>query len=288
MPAPVNSQVENVSDTALWVATFRAWETRSKQPLFQDIYAAELAGERGEAIARAMSFTKFMHWMMAIRTVAIDQLIKDALDAGADAVINLGCGLDTRPYRLALPANLLWVEIDFPHMIQYKAQKLQRAQPVCKLERIGIDVADETIRNDTLHGIAQRAQRILVITEGVLPYLTNDAVISLSNGLRALPSMRYWIQDFRSDGIKRRVPKSWKKRLSASPFQFDVDDWLGFFTSRGWAVKKAIFNAEESQRLKRPMPFFFPWSLIFKLLPRKKRDKMGKQVGCVMFEAQRS
>ena len=46
--------VSNVSDTARWVATYRAWETARPDALFHDPLAARLAGEHGPAIAAMM------------------------------------------------------------------------------------------------------------------------------------------------------------------------------------------------------------------------------------------
>src|SRR6185369_17641435 len=48
MAAPL---VSNVSDTARWVATYRAQETARPDALFKDPFAERLAGERGRAIA---------------------------------------------------------------------------------------------------------------------------------------------------------------------------------------------------------------------------------------------
>jgi O-methyltransferase involved in polyketide biosynthesis len=39
---------------------------------------------------------------------------------GTDMVINLAAGLDSRPYRMQLPALLRWVEVDLPDMLNYK------------------------------------------------------------------------------------------------------------------------------------------------------------------------
>jgi O-methyltransferase involved in polyketide biosynthesis len=46
--------IRNISDTARWVATYRARETERPNALFRDAYAKRLAGERGEQIAAAV------------------------------------------------------------------------------------------------------------------------------------------------------------------------------------------------------------------------------------------
>jgi methyltransferase (TIGR00027 family) len=122
----MTSSIRDVSDTALWVAVYRAQESARPDPLFQDPLATVLAGERGKQIADAMPYPRIMNWFLVIRTVALDRLIQAAIEQGADTLINLGTGLDTRPYRMKLPPNLRWVEVDFPHIIDYKRRSSRR------------------------------------------------------------------------------------------------------------------------------------------------------------------
>ena len=50
-----NSSVRNISDTARWVAYFRARETQRPDALFRDPFAERLAGERGFEIANTLA-----------------------------------------------------------------------------------------------------------------------------------------------------------------------------------------------------------------------------------------
>lgn len=88
--------VENVSDTAFWVAHYRAMESDRPDALFRDPLAARLAGEHGRKIASSMPLSRVTAWTLAIRTVVIDDFIKRALEEGVDTIVNLGAGLDTR------------------------------------------------------------------------------------------------------------------------------------------------------------------------------------------------
>src|SRR5690242_15082636 len=107
--------VRNVSDTARWVATYRAEESTRPDALFHDPLADKLAGERGRAIAKRAS--RHSRWALITRTQVIDEYVDAVLKAGCDRVLNLAAGFDTRPYRLALPANLRWVEADLPELV---------------------------------------------------------------------------------------------------------------------------------------------------------------------------
>src|SRR6266513_6122600 len=96
------SQIRNISDTACWVAVYRARETERPDPVFRDPFARRLAGERGEQIASSISFAEKNSWPFVARTWLIDQIISNQVKLGTDMVINLAAGLDARPYRMNL------------------------------------------------------------------------------------------------------------------------------------------------------------------------------------------
>src|SRR6266850_2251843 len=106
--------IRNISDTALWVAVYRARESDRPDALFRDPYARRLAGERGEQIAKTMEKGQRYEWPYTARTVRFDQIVREQIAQGADTVVNLAAGLDTRPYRMELPASLRWFEVDLP------------------------------------------------------------------------------------------------------------------------------------------------------------------------------
>ena len=57
-----------------------------------------------------MTAAEQFEWMTVVRTVVIDRYLQEAIARGVDTVVNLGACLDTRPYRMTLPASLSWVE----------------------------------------------------------------------------------------------------------------------------------------------------------------------------------
>ena len=124
MANPAEPLIRNISDTALWVAVYRARETERQDALFRDPFARKLAGERGEQIAKDLRAGQRYEWPYTARTVRFDQIVTEQINQGADMVINLAAGLDTRPYRMELPPSLQWIEVDFPAMIDYKEQVL--------------------------------------------------------------------------------------------------------------------------------------------------------------------
>ena len=72
-----NIKIEDVSDTALWVATYRATESERSDALFHDPLAKVLVGERGLQIAEHMKKVgRYTRWSIVSRTVIIDRFIR--------------------------------------------------------------------------------------------------------------------------------------------------------------------------------------------------------------------
>lgn len=98
-----------------------------------DTSPARLAGATGRAIV-ARSWRMMRNgWPIVVRVKNIDGMVMAAVAQGYDGVLNLASGLDTRPYRLALPPpDLTWIEADFPAMIEEKARLLVGETPVAR------------------------------------------------------------------------------------------------------------------------------------------------------------
>jgi methyltransferase (TIGR00027 family) len=254
-----SSEIRDVSDTAIWVAYYRAVETDRHDAIIRDPLAKVLVGDRGAAIAQAFGRTsRYTAWTVISRTLIIDDYIQNALRQGVDAVVNLGAGLDTRPYRMDLPASLPWVEADFPHMVQYKTEKLRDQTPRCQLLRVGLDLSNTAARRDFIAKMVPEAKRILVLTEGVVPYLAEEEVAELAQDLRARSQVTFWVVEYFSEfayRYLRRVGQS--RQMANSPFRFFPTNWMEFFRERGWERKELHYFGEIARRFHRPPPM--PW-----------------------------
>ncbi|HEX4151761.1 MAG TPA: SAM-dependent methyltransferase [Steroidobacteraceae bacterium] len=247
--------LHDVSDTAFWIAYHRALESERPDALFHDPFAARLAGERGRRISEAMPTSRIVGWMVALRTRIIDDYITLAVRAGIDTVLCLGAGLDARPYRMALPPGLRWIEADYPHVIEYKEAVLRHETPRCRLERVKIDLAVEADRQALLERIDASSEAILILTEGVIPYLDNDEAASLAGALRSMRRARFWIVDYLSpQAVEFRRRRRVSRAMQNAPFKFAPGDWFAFFREHGWQVKEIRYYPEEGVRYSRPMP----------------------------------
>jgi methyltransferase (TIGR00027 family) len=248
--------IRDVSDTARWVAAYRAWESSRPDALFHDAFARELAGQRGQQIAEKMAKHGGLSngWPIITRTKVIDDYLHASIAEGCDCVLNLAAGLDTRPYRLKLPASLRWIEVDLPQMIEYKAAVLDAHRPVCQLERHAIDLADAKARRQVLDEVAASAKQALVISEGLLVYLEAPAARELSRDLMARPALHWWIAELASPGILTRMQRGAGAYLISAPMKFAPDNGIAFFEEEGWTPRDIRSLFKEGARLKR-----VPW-----------------------------
>jgi len=265
--------IRNVSDTARWVAVYRAQETERPNALFRDPFARRLAGERGEQIAKSMPLGGDNSWSMITRTRLIDDLITQQIRSGVDTVINLATGLDSRPYRMPLPSALHWIEVDLPEILSYKEEILRDEKPVCSLERIRRDLSNASARQDLFAELGRRSAKALVITEGLLIYLTAADVAGLAKDLAAPPSFQAWILDIASPGLLKMLAKRMAVQLSQfAPFRFAPPEGPNFFLAHGWQpveVHSLLKNAARFKRLSPLMRFF----ALFPETEKSRRDR---------------
>ncbi len=234
-----SSAVRGVSDTARWVAYFRAQETRRPDALFHDPYAERLAGEQGFRIANTLPQGNKQEWAWVARTYLFDRFLARAVADGVDLVVNLAAGLDARPYRMNLPSNLQWVEVDFPEIVAYKEEVLASETPRCRLQRIALDLANVPARRQLFSELDARAGKIVVATEGLLIYFTSEAVASLAADLAAGKHFNSWIIDLASPGQLRLMQRTTGKQLSeaGAGFKFGPPEGTSFFLPYGWEAK---------------------------------------------------
>ena len=250
--------IRNISDTALWVAIYRALESERPDALFHDPFARKLAGERGQQIFNSIPERHRYNWAYSMRTYLFDRFIQREIDAGADMVINLAAGLDARPYRMKLPAALQWIEVDLPDLLAHKQQVILDAKPVCRLERVALDLADVAARRSLFARLGGRAKRAIIITEGLLIYLAPEEVAALAGDLAGIAAFQRWAFDITSPGLRRMMEKQLGDQLEAAkaPFKFAPPEGPPFFEKHGWRVLAVESTLKTAARLKR-VGFFF-------------------------------
>jgi methyltransferase (TIGR00027 family) len=278
--------IQSISDTARWVAVYRALESERPDALFRDPYARRLAGERGAALVREIHRGRDSAWAMIVRTHVLDEMILRAVQGGVDTVLNLAAGLDTRPYRLSLPPSLRWIEVDLPEILAFKETELAGERRACSLDRVALDLADAHARRAFFRKVRAGSRKTLVVSEGLLLYLEPEAVASLAEDLHAQPVFQTWLFDLVSPGLLRGLQRSWGKTLAGGgvALRFAPPEGAEFFRPRGWNAVEVRSTLEEAGRLGRTMPLSPLVRLLARLMTRRQREALRHMAVLVRME----
>jgi len=280
-------RITHVSDTARWVACYRALETERSDALFKDPWARRLAGERGFEILDAMPGGRQMSWPLVTRTAVMDEIILQRIrENDIDTVLDLAAGLDARPWRLPLPPALRWIDVDHADMLEYKNSILAGEKPGCRYEAIATDLADGFARRELFRLVGALSKRVLVITEGLLIYLQEAQVTNLARDLHDIPAMQLWLTDLASPGLLAMMEKNWAPRVRAgnAPFVFGPADAPAFFAALGWKEVEYRSSFFEGRRLGRTMKLGWLWELLNKLSPPAKQAAFRRFSTIVVYQ----
>lgn len=282
----MTASIRHVSDTALWVAMYRAFENERPDALFRDLYARRLAGERGAQIVESVPKARTFAWSMIVRTAVMDEVILRSVAQGTRTIINLAAGLDARAYRLALPATVRWFDVDLPEMIAYRQEHLADAQPLCLHQDIAADLLDEGALAGVLARARGRDEPALIVTEGLLVYLTPAQVAMIARAAHNQPDIRWWLTNLGSPLLLQMLKRNWQPHLEAAnaPMQFAPAEGTAFFEPLGW--REAEFHSTwiQSIRLGRSMSLAGLWSWLGRFRRAEVREACRRMSSMVLFE----
>lgn len=245
-------QIEHVSDTALLVAASRASESEREDRLTFDPFASRLAGDRGMALARNVPGSPWIELGIGLRTRFLDELITAAIADGTDSVLSLGAGLDARPWRLNLPANLCWTEVDFPAMLDYKYSVLAAERPKCRLERRSADLNNASERQNVMASAALHANEPLLLTEGLLMYLPSETVRALAIEARDA-GFRFWLMDSNTTELMQRAHGDQMQQIDGvrADTHLEGPEIRKLVEQQGWKALNRRLYVEEAPKLAR-------------------------------------
>ncbi len=269
--------IRNITDTARWVAVYRADESERTDAIFHDPFARMLAGTHGENIVQAMEHGRKNSWSFVARTYLFDKLILNHIKNNFTLILNLASGLDARPFRLDLPKELCWIDVDLPEMNTYINEKMTAQKPRCNQERISIDLSNREERLVLFDNINQRNKKTLILAEGLVGYLKDDEVGALAFDLSHFKNFRHWALDLMSPGILPLINEEMGTLLedARTPLIFGPSEGEDFFQLFGWnaiASYSKLKTAGYLNRLPKEMHQFasqpepegpkgdFPWS----------------------------
>jgi methyltransferase (TIGR00027 family) len=223
--------------TGTWIAAVRARESARPDPLFVDEFAHGLAGAQGYAtIARSEGAAGGENTMIPVRVRWFDDAILAAVAGGLRQVVLLGAGLDTRPYRLDLPSELDWYDLDIPEVLADKASALVSARPRCRYHPVGADLTGGW--SAALKGAGFAASNAtLWVAEGLFFYLSQASILDILQRTVG-PGGRFLADIIGTPGLAgpaMRPYLDWCVR-NGTPPPFGHDDPAALFAAGGWRV----------------------------------------------------
>jgi methyltransferase (TIGR00027 family) len=236
-----------VSPTAHWIAAVRARESERPDALFRDPYAAILAGDAGRAsLAASERASGGETHFLAVRTRFFDEVLCAESRAG-DAVVLLGAGLDTRAFRLPLPPDIDWYEIDEGALLATKERVLHGvgASSSCRTRQpVAVDLGGPW--SEALAGAGFVAgRRTIWLAEGLLFYLSMEvAGAVLGEACRLSGPRSLILVDVTGTGLHRlpmMQPYLASRSRQGLPPPFATDDRAGLFAQAGW-TSVALFE----------------------------------------------
>jgi methyltransferase (TIGR00027 family) len=193
-----------VSKTSADFCTRMLEEHSARTRLFSKIVQQGWFRSIAKLIERGTIPGILLHYVL--RKKCIRQLVRSALINGATQVVMIGAGFDPLGFELHkdFPNAGLW-EIDHPATQRHKVRAFTEIDAM-RLHFVSMDLSAATFDSDLLiKNDFDPTQRTVWIAEGLLMYLTQDAVSSLMKTLKNLsaPSSSRFVFTFmekQSDG----------------------------------------------------------------------------------------
>ncbi|AXB45832.1 class I SAM-dependent methyltransferase [Amycolatopsis albispora] len=214
----VRVQLSGTKETMLATLWGRALDSRSPRPVLGDTAADEAIGRLDYDFGKLMKPS--MALSVALRAKSIDTMARDALAARPGAtVLHLGCGLDTRVFRLDPSPETRWFDVDFPEIVELRHQLWPELD-----ERPGYRVIASSVTDRAWLDEVPAEQPVVVIAEGLTMYLREAEVRELFGRItERFPGGEFVFDLFSRLGIKAQKINS-VVRKSGSTLYWGLDD----------------------------------------------------------------
>ncbi|OBH00981.1 hypothetical protein A5696_14860 [Mycobacterium sp. E2699] len=175
------ASLTGTQQTALVGLYGKALDSRQPDSILSD-READQALHRVDCDFAALRLRRRDQISAAVRAKAYDRWVQRFIDVHPECVVlHLGCGLDTRVYRVNPPATVDWYDIDLPEVIGLRRRLFS---PRAGLHTIAASVTDPALLNTI-----PADKPVVVVAEGLTPYLrAADGVAMLRRITDRFPS----------------------------------------------------------------------------------------------------
>mmetsp|Transcript_2496 Transcript_2496/g.4533 ORF Transcript_2496/g.4533 Transcript_2496/m.4533 type:complete len:284 (-) Transcript_2496:352-1203(-) len=238
------------NDSAMMIAWERALETKREDALFQDPLAERLAGTKGQTLSDNFGgmctafglegWPEFHKTWVAVRTRFIDDCIADSASMGTfSQLVNVGSGMDTRPYRQecfsAFSGGAFQVDMEAIQTGKAKifSDILGAPSPYSPVVDVTLDLLDtSTSLKDELCKTNFNAEKPAVfVSEGLVMYLGKEGKLKLLRDVStaAAPGSVFVLQFM--DASESQRAKSTPEAMEAA---LSVEEIMQTLPGLGW------------------------------------------------------
>jgi methyltransferase (TIGR00027 family) len=257
----MSAEVESnglLAATAFWTAAVRAHESARADRLFDDPWAAVLAGEPGESWIAQRTPESVLP--IALRTRFFDDYLQRVVaEEGIRQVILVAAGLDTRAFRLKWPPGLRLFELDQTPVLAYKGEVLRAAgaTPTCSRRAVAVDLLGDWTLPLVEAGFAPHEPAVWLL-EGLLFYLPPQELKELLEQTLDLAAPESAIAFDAIDSLTLTSPltKSWVQMQAeaGAPWLGTLDDPEGLLARHGWQATLTALGAPDANYGRWPYP----------------------------------
>jgi len=179
-------QFTEEKETMLITLNGRAVQSAWKNPILRDPWAEEAMRHIEYDMSNTLKgVSSWNMWkdigctIIATRAATFDMLTNRYLADHPDAtVLHVGCGMDSRVFRIDPPASVQWFDVDYPDVIELRRQLLpeREAASAGQYHLIGAPLNDLRWLDEV-----PRDRPALLIAEGALMYVNEADVKALLN-----------------------------------------------------------------------------------------------------------
>ncbi len=167
----IKSNLSHVPETLLIPLRARSNETKLQNGIINDPKSTEIINQIESNVSEKGEVSIWSQKGVAVRTEILDELTNAFLEKYPDGVVvNLGCGLDTRYYRLNND-KVQWFDLDVPEAIELRKNFFQ--------ETDNFHFISKSVLDFSWHEQIPKTKPILFIAEGLFMYFTEEEVKSI-------------------------------------------------------------------------------------------------------------
>ena len=236
---PEKEATSNLLDsTAYWTASVRARESQRSDRLFDDPWAAALAGKVGEEWGAGRTADSLIP--ITIRTRYFDDFLQGIIrQHSIKQIVLVAAGLDTRAFRLGWAQGTVIFELDQPEVIHYKEGVLRSlgAQAQCERKMVGMDLTKAWEEALVANGFSPKEQSCWLL-EGFTFYTPSESIRKIIDQVTGLAAKGSWLGFDCINSLVLTSPftKAWvdMQAQAGAPWIGSLDDPEDFLTGRGW------------------------------------------------------